>query len=144
MKQALLAITAILMVPGCIVVRDPYRGTGPRHVVVDDDDNYRVSPNGTVWVAERGHIHSDHCGHFWHNGTWYASRGHVHGPSCGHSYVEGVWVHAGLVTIKTGHVHSDHCGHFNHGGSWYYMHNHKHGPGCGHTHRNGVWIAVRF
>ena len=142
MKRAIVLAVA-LAVPGCIVVHD--HDLHPRHVVHDDDyEVRRPAPVGQVVVIERGHIHSEGCGHYWYNGSWYHSTGHVHGAGCGHAFVEGVWVHAGVVTVAAAHVHNDHCGHFQCGGSWYYMHEHHHGPGCGHSYRNGVWIAVKW
>ena len=38
------------------------------------------------------HVHSDHCGHFYHGGSWYHSHGHRHVVGCGHVWRGGMWV----------------------------------------------------
>lgn len=45
-----------------------------------------------VAVVEKGHRHSDRCGHFRHAGKWYYLDGHVHHHDCGHVRVRGVWL----------------------------------------------------
>ena len=56
-----------------------------RHVVVHEAD-------GDVVVIERGHVHSHHCGHYFHRGHWRYARGHVHAHGCGHVHRDNVWV----------------------------------------------------
>jgi len=56
-----------------------------RHVIIHEKD-------GDVVVIERGHIHSDHCGHFFHGGHWRYHNGHVHRAGCGHHFRGGIWV----------------------------------------------------
>ena len=43
----------------------------------------------TVPVA---HIHTDHCGHYYHGNTVYHMQGHRHGPGCGHNWNGKLWV----------------------------------------------------
>lgn len=57
-----------------------------RHVIVHE------KKNGDIVVIERGHIHSDHCGHFFHGGHWRHHHGHVHRHGCGHHFRGGIWV----------------------------------------------------
>ena len=57
-----------------------------RHVIVHE------KANGDVVVIERGHIHSDHCGHYYHGGHWRFSSGHVHQHGCGHVHRGGMWI----------------------------------------------------
>jgi hypothetical protein len=47
---------------------------------------------GKVVVVERGHVHTAHCGHYWHRGSWYHAAAHVHGDGCGHVHREGRWI----------------------------------------------------
>jgi hypothetical protein len=61
-------------------------GACRRHVVVHE------TPRGDVVVIERGHIHSHHCGHYFHRGHWYVAHGHVHAHGCGHVHRDGIWV----------------------------------------------------
>jgi hypothetical protein len=56
-----------------------------RHVVIRERD-------GDVVVIERGHIHSDHCGHWFHRGRWHHHAGHVHKHGCGHVHRDGLWI----------------------------------------------------
>jgi hypothetical protein len=71
-----LALAALLGTSGCIV--HAHRPPPP--------------PHRDVVVIERGHVHSDHCGHYYHRGGWYHSQGHVHGASCGHVFRGGLWI----------------------------------------------------
>ena len=57
-----------------------------RHVVIHEHRD------ADVVVIERGHVHTDHCGHYCHEGRWYHSAGHIHGQGCGHAHRDGVWV----------------------------------------------------
>jgi hypothetical protein len=47
---------------------------------------------GRVVVIDRGHVHSHHCGHYWHRGNWHHLASHVHGDGCGHHHREGRWI----------------------------------------------------
>ena len=49
-------------------------------------------PDGDVVVVERAHVHSHHCGHYYHRGHWRHVRNHIHGHGCGHVHRDGVWV----------------------------------------------------
>ncbi len=49
-------------------------------------------PQAKAVVIKKGHVHTDRCGHYRHNGRWYFIKGHVHGAKCGHHKVKGVWV----------------------------------------------------
>lgn len=42
----------------------------------------------TIPVA---HVHTDHCGHYYHRDRWYHHSDHRHGPGCGHVYIAGRW-----------------------------------------------------
>lgn len=59
-----------------------------RHVVVHE----RHDHDPDVVVIERGHVHTDHCGHFFHRGHWRHHHGHVHRHGCGHHFRGGLWV----------------------------------------------------
>ncbi len=72
MRKAL-ALAAILGMSGCIV-------------------HAHGHPPGKVVVVEKGHVHTDHCGHYHHRGGWYHSAGHVHQAGCGHQFRGGIWV----------------------------------------------------
>lgn len=39
-----------------------------------------------------GHVHTDHCGHYYHGGHWYHHHNHHHGHGCGHMYRGGMWI----------------------------------------------------
>jgi len=54
--------------------------------------------HGETVVVVQGHVHNDHCGHFYYNGGWYMSNGHHHGPGCGHVNQGGRWV---FVEVET-------------------------------------------
>lgn len=47
---------------------------------------------GMAVVIPHGHVHSAHCGHYFHKGKWYHWHGHRHGPGCGHILRGGVWI----------------------------------------------------
>lgn len=57
-----------------------------RHVLVHEHGDRDVV------VIERGHVHTDHCGHFFHRGHWRHHHGHVHRHGCGHHLRGGLWV----------------------------------------------------
>jgi hypothetical protein len=138
--KLLLALLVAAGLSGCVVHAHPVHER--RTVIVEEE--YHPAPSGTVVVVERVHVHDEHCGHYWYNGSWYLWAGHHHGPGCGHVFHEGHWVMAGEVVIRQGHVHSETCGHYYAGGTWYYMHAHHHGPNCGHVFRGGIWVSVRL
>src|SRR5436190_13307101 len=58
------------------------------------------SVHGETVVVVQGHVHNDHCGHFFYNGGWYMSNGHHHGPGCGHVNQGGRWV---FVEVENRH-----------------------------------------
>ena len=62
-------------------------GCGPRRTVIIMDRT-----PGKIVVVEKGHSHTNHCGHYHHNGNWYHAKGHSHGKKCGHKKVHGKWV----------------------------------------------------
>ncbi len=72
-RLALVTTLAAALV-GCVVHARPAPRLGP-----------------TVVIA-KGHVHTDRCGHFSHQGHWYLAQGHVHGRHCGHHLRGGVWV----------------------------------------------------
>ncbi len=131
-----------LATSGCRVYVHEHERRQPDRVVVYEDRH--DDPVGTVVVIDRGHVHSEHCGHYWYNGRWYHHTAHRHGQGCGHVYHDGAWVLAVVHREQSGHVHSANCGHYHHNGSWYYMRGHVHGAGCGHRWDGRVWIAVRW
>ena len=49
-------------------------------------------PHGDVVVIERGHVHTDRCGHYHYRGGWYHAPGHVHAANCGHVFRGGLWI----------------------------------------------------
>lgn len=77
-KWMMLAILGVAgaAATGCIVARH-----GRHHHVY-----------GPSVVIGAGHVHSDHCGHFYHGGHWYHSHGHRHVVGCGHVYRGGMWI----------------------------------------------------
>jgi hypothetical protein len=60
--------------------------------VVHDDRPYHHHTYGPAVVVETGHVHSESCGHYHHDGRWYHSANHRHGPGCGHVYRGGMWI----------------------------------------------------
>ena len=72
-------------------------GTGcVRRTVVVHDEGPRPEPihdaysgdcwDGERWVVYHGHVHSAHCGHYYHHGAWHlypVSHVYVH-PGCHH------------------------------------------------------------
>ncbi len=121
---ALLA-AGVLALPGCVV-----HGHG----------------HGSAVVITSGHLHSDHCGHYYWRGGWYLMSSHHHAHNCGHVYRGGLWIyddggplHGNTVVITAGHVHHDACGHFYWRGGWDHSNGPPHGHGCGHTNKGGTW-----
>ena len=66
-------------------------GAGLSGCVVHGHGHGRVRTGVEVTVPV-GHIHSDHCGHYYHGNRWYHHGSHRHGHGCGHVYVGGRWV----------------------------------------------------
>ena len=71
-----MALVAVLGLSACAVRTGVYVGH-PHHA--------------KVVVIERGHAHTDHCGHYFHEGQWHHWEGHHHGPGCGHCNRGGRW-----------------------------------------------------
>ena len=63
-------------VSGCRVQASMYVGH-PHHV--------------RLVTIEQAHVHTEACGHYWHEGHWYHWDGHHHGVGCGHVLVSGRW-----------------------------------------------------
>ena len=73
----LLLLTLPLLAAGCVV-----HGHG-RH-------GYVHGPSVSITA---GHIHDDHCGHYYWRGNWHQHSSHVHGHDCGHIFRGGMWVY---------------------------------------------------
>ena len=43
-------------------------------------------------AVEKGHVHTDVCGHWFDGEGWRTSPGHAHQAGCGHVYRGGRWV----------------------------------------------------
>ena len=69
---------------GCLV--------GRHHDHYGDDRHYHNS-GGVEVVVPVGHIHDDHCGHYYHRDRWYHHSRHRHGRDCGHVFIGGRWTH---------------------------------------------------
>jgi hypothetical protein len=76
--KGLVAFLALagLALSGCIV--HAHRGHGHVH--------------GPPVVIAAGHVHSAHCGHYYHRGNWHHHHGHVHAAGCGHLFRGGIWI----------------------------------------------------
>lgn len=78
--RLLLVVASVAALGGCRVVMTP------GHIY--------VKPIHPVVVISAGHVHSDHCGHYYHRGSWHHYEGHRHARGCGHHYRGGRWCHA--------------------------------------------------
>jgi len=130
--RAFLIMAASAALAGCVVHVRPLHS----HVVYHEPPAEHRAP-----VVE--HVHTDHCGHYYHNGGWFIHTGHVHGAGCGHHYHGGRWTLVREYTPPVKHVCMASCDHYHHDGRWYVMTKHVHGPGCGHALRAGIWVVLR-
>jgi hypothetical protein len=95
-----------------------------RVVVVREPDSVW---DGHVWITVRGHVHSSHCGHYWHHGCW-----HLYPED--HVYYEAGYGHFGLYV-----EYRDTDPYVWDGGTWIVVRGHTHGPRCGHYFHHQRW-----
>lgn len=76
MMRLWIAVLVLGLAAGCVV-----HGHG-RHAHV----------HGPPVAVEIGHVHDDHCGHYYWKGRWHGHAGHRHHHGCGHHFRSGVWI----------------------------------------------------
>ncbi len=53
----------------------------------------------TVVHVDEGHVCTENCDHYYHEGKYIVVHKHRHGPGCGHRFDGGRWIVSGSVTI---------------------------------------------
>ena len=93
-------------------------------------------------IANRPHVCTRGCSHFYDGKRLVALKGHVHGRNCGHRWDGNRW-----IILRTGgggrHVCGRSCNqHYYNGKQLVALKGHRHGANCGHRWDGRNWVIV--